>query len=223
MPITTYTWIGTSGDWSTATDWTGGPAGTVPDGKSNAAITASGTETVTVSSNQAVNVLTLNDANATLAITNGATLSAYGGLSVSAIVLYGFDESSGTVAHDQQGNHDGTIIGATYTQGITGDALQFGGPNPDYVSVPNSSAWNFGSGDFSIGVWANFSSTPSGSAGQLGDVLVAHDEGGGTTNKWVLDAYSGNLGFHVNNPAAGLLFFAEAPFTPTPGQWYFID
>jgi hypothetical protein len=56
----------------------------MPDGMSNATIAGSSTETVTVSSNQATNVLTLSDANATLAVTNSASLSAYGGLAVSA-------------------------------------------------------------------------------------------------------------------------------------------
>jgi hypothetical protein len=69
MPVITYTWIdGTTGDWGTASDWSGG---VVPDGTSNAAIAGAGTETVTVSANQAVNLLTLNDANATLAVING--------------------------------------------------------------------------------------------------------------------------------------------------------
>src|ERR1700760_3501103 len=79
MPnIVTYTWVGTSGDWDTAGNWSGG---VVPDGTANATIAGSATETVTVSANQAVNLLTLNDANATLSVTNGATLSAFGGLS----------------------------------------------------------------------------------------------------------------------------------------------
>lgn len=136
--------------------------------------------------------------------------------------FYAFDETNGSIAHDQQGEHDGTIIGTTHVSGVTGNALQFDGSNPGYVSVPDSSDWDFGNGDFSIQVWANFSSVPNGSAGELGDVLVAHDEGGGSTNKWVLDAYSGHLGFHVND-TAGQGYFAEVPFNPTPGQWYLID
>jgi probable HAF family extracellular repeat protein len=80
-PTPTYTWIdGTSGDWGTAADWSGG---VVPDGTSNAVIAGSGTETVTVTGDQAVNVLTLNNANATLAIDGG--ISIYGGLVPSAV------------------------------------------------------------------------------------------------------------------------------------------
>jgi hypothetical protein len=76
-PPPTYTWIdGTSGDWGTAADWSGG---IVPTGKSNAIIGGTGTETVTVT-NQAVNVLTLNDANATFDVFG--PFSAFGGLNV---------------------------------------------------------------------------------------------------------------------------------------------
>ncbi|UPK26632.1 beta strand repeat-containing protein [Bradyrhizobium sp. 195] len=150
------------------------------------------------------------------------TITSNGGGNNEVAAFYSFDESSGSIAHDQQGEHDGTIIGTTPVPGVTGNALQFDGSNPGYVSVPDSSDWNFGSGDFSIQAWANFSSVPTGSAGELGDVLVAHDEGGGSTNKWVLDAYSGHLGFHVND-TAGQAYFAEVPFNPTPGQWYLID
>ena len=81
-PTPTYTWNdGTSGDWSTASDWS---AGVVPDGTSNATIAGTSTETVTVSGNEATNVLTLSDANTILAIANSTTLSVYGGLAISA-------------------------------------------------------------------------------------------------------------------------------------------
>lgn len=191
----------------------------------------SNTVTVNVTASQTsytANLTSLDDGTITssLAVNTdpaGNSFTPVAGTTAAPVAFYPFDESSGTVAYDQQGSNNGTILGATHVPGITGNALQFGGPYPDYVNVPNSSAWNFGSGDFSITAWANFSSIPSGSAGQLGDVIVAHDEGGGTTNKWVLDAYTGQLGFHVNNPAAGQFFFAEAPFNPTPGQWYSID
>ncbi|MGY2884569.1 Ca2+-binding RTX toxin-like protein [Bradyrhizobium sp. USDA 4524] len=138
-----------------------------------------------------------------------------------AVAFYTFDDTSGGIARDQQDNHDGTIIGAAPAPGRTGDALQFNGSQ--YVSVPDSPDWTFGGDDFSIVLWANFSSAPGGPAGApQGGVLVAHDEGGGETNKWWIAAYSGNLGVHVNSPTLGPQFFAETPFNPVPGEWYFI-
>src|SRR5262249_19642050 len=120
--------------------------------------------------------------------------------------FYNFDEAGGTIAHDQLGQHDGTIVGATYVPGVTGDALQVNGSS-DYVSVPDSPDWNFGSGDFTVTLWANFNSVPDGSAGHPGSVLFGQDEGGGNTNKWFIEAFAGNLGIHVNNPAAGQFLF----------------
>jgi VCBS repeat-containing protein len=137
------------------------------------------------------------------------------------VAFYDFDEVSGTTAHDQSGGHDGTIDGATYVPGVTGTALQFDGSG-DSVIVSDSPDWNFGTGDFSIQFWVNFSSVPGGSAGGPDAVLVGQDEGGGETNKFFISAYTGHLGFHVNSPTLGPQFFADTPFTPVVGEWYSI-
>ena len=112
-PPPTYVWTeGESGDWGTASDWSGG---VVPDGTSNATIAGTGTETVTVSGNQATNILTLDNANATLAVTNGATLSAYGGLVASAV--HEVDVTSGTLL---VGGGSQTLDNATINLGDIG-------------------------------------------------------------------------------------------------------
>jgi hypothetical protein len=117
MPIVTYTWLdGTSGDWSAASNWS---SGVVPEGTNNATISGSGTETVTVSGNQSVNALTLSDANATLLVTNYATLSIYGGLSISAV--HEIDVTSGTLL---VGGGSQTLDNVTINLGIlTTDTL----------------------------------------------------------------------------------------------------
>lgn len=154
-------------------------------------------------------------------VTNQNQLPEILGPGVGAVAFYTFDDAGGGIARDQQGVHDGAIIGATPVPGRTGGALQFDGAQ--YVDVPDSPDWTFGSDDFSIVLWANFSSEPSGSVGAPeGGVLLAHDEGRGETNKWWLAAYSGNLGVHVNSPTLGPQFFAETPFNPVLGEWYFI-
>jgi hypothetical protein len=78
----TFIWIdGTNGNWGDPSNWTvDGVAATAgPTAFDNALISGSGTETV-LSRRTTGNRLTLADANATLAVTNGAELSAYGGL-----------------------------------------------------------------------------------------------------------------------------------------------
>lgn len=131
-------------------------------------------------------------------------------------VFYPFDETGSSIAHDQQGEHDGTIIGATHVPGVTGNALQFNGSS-DYVSVPDSPEWNLGS-EFTIEFWANFNSVPGG--GLNGDVAIGQDEGGGTTNKWLLNFSGSSIDFHFVNPSLGGSASVSVPFEPTPGQWY---
>ena len=123
-PPPTYTWVdGTSGDWGTGADWSGGVA---PTGTTNATIAGTATETVTVSSNQAVNLLTLDDANATLAVTNGATLSAFGGISDLAVKEIDIASLAGT------GN--GTLLIGGGSQTLDNATINLGTWAPNYRS-----------------------------------------------------------------------------------------
>ncbi len=56
-------------------------------------------------------------------------------------------------AQDSSGNgNHGTISGATFVTGISGQALSFDGVN-DYVTSGNGSSLNFGAGYFSLSAW----------------------------------------------------------------------
>jgi len=61
-------------------------------------------------------------------------------------------------ARDVQGNHDGTINGATFGAGEVGQAFSFDGTDDD-VQIPASNDWNFGTGEFTFDFWARSSST----------------------------------------------------------------
>ncbi|CAM2069191.1 S8 family serine peptidase [Sulfidibacter corallicola] len=63
-----------------------------------------------------------------------------------------FDESSGSTARDIAGSSHGNRRGASFSSGRVGRAYKFDGSN-DYVSVPNRSAINLGTGDFTITAW----------------------------------------------------------------------
>ena len=133
-----------------------------------------------------------------------------------AVALWQFNNINGVLAPDSISGNNGIIIGATQ---LAGGGLAFNGTD-DYVSIPDSADWNFGSNDFSIDLWANFAAPPGGAQGHPGDVFISQDEGAGSQNKWFLSAYSGFIDFHVNSPSLGPQFFAVAPFNPVPGQWY---
>lgn len=68
------------------------------------------------------------------------------GLADAIVAWWSFDEGAGTVAGDPWGGNNGTIYGASQTEGIVRRALSFDGN--DYVRVPNSP----GISDYSNGV-----------------------------------------------------------------------
>ena len=69
------------------------------------------------------------------------------------------DENTSTTAYDRSGNsNNGSISGASWTQGKYGSALSFNGVD-NYVTIPNSSTLSFGTGNFTISLWAYLDST----------------------------------------------------------------
>jgi len=104
--------------------------------------------------------------------------------------------------------------GAGYGQGIVGQAFSFDGNNQNLME-PNSQAWDFGSCDFSIILWAK-----SNAATQLAP-LISHNEGPGDAKKWIFWVDWGGLTFHINSPTLGPINVVNYdPFTLTPGVWY---
>lgn len=68
------------------------------------------------------------------------------------VAAWHFDENSGTVAHDTQGQHDGTVTGATWVPGISGSALLFDGSTGN-VLIPNNSGFNPVDDKISFSLW----------------------------------------------------------------------
>jgi hypothetical protein len=91
----------------------------------------------------------------------------------------------------------------------------------DYVTVPDSSVWAFGTNDFSIELWTKFNSVRSDSSyGQPANVFVGQDEAGGSHNKWVFYLNNG-LYFHINGSVS--VYIGPIPFSPIVGQWYHLS
>jgi hypothetical protein len=115
-------------------------------------------------------------------------------------------------ATDYIGVNNGTLKnGASFAQGKVGQAFSFNGTN-QYVEVPNSTLWNFGSNDFSINFWVNFDGADS--------FFLGHDNGGYVQNKWIFYLSGGKLSFHINGPYS--VEIGQFPYTFAPGQWYLL-
>jgi hypothetical protein len=113
-------------------------------------------------------------------------------------------------------NHGVFVGGATNTSGKVGAAFDLNSSS-QFISIPRSPLWAFGTNDFAVELWANFRN-----AGVTGD-LVGFDSGPGNNQpKWFF-RYQGNgtLTFHVNGPGLGNgVFLATVPFSPSTNQWY---
>jgi uncharacterized repeat protein (TIGR01451 family) len=124
-------------------------------------------------------------------------------------------------ATDIQNGNNGTLMnGATFAPGVIGTAFSFDGVD-DSVQVPDSDFWAFGFSDFTISLWASFSTVDTGSRGQLSNVLIGHDEGGGPSNKWVFHYAENGLFFHIFDLTEGIpIFLGPFAFTPVVGQFH---
>ena len=115
--------------------------------------------------------------------------------------------------------HNGTLGGGSASaspgwnfSGKVGGAFRFDGSN-DFISIADSDALTLGNNSFSIALWVNFTSLDS------TDALIAHDEGGGTTNKWILYRDGTNMIFHINGPSVGGSDPISAAWSPATGAW----
>ena len=118
-------------------------------------------------------------------------------------------------AVDGSGNgHNGTVVGATLANDRYGNPLSaYSFDGNDYIIVPDSNDFSFGSGDFTISSWAQISSY--GADG--GYYLMGHSEGPGNTGKWIFWLGDDSIKF-VSNPTGWL----QVGTTKTFGlnSWY---
>lgn len=112
-------------------------------------------------------------------------------------------------AQDTSGAHHGTPQGgAGFTPAKVGSGFSFDGLD-DYLSVPDSTAWDFGSGDFTIEFWTRLD--------ELKQSMFIHQEAGGAAGGFEFDyQVPGNLVFTRNDAAAAI----SRPWSPTAGVWY---
>jgi len=125
-------------------------------------------------------------------------------------------------ALDMVGINDGVLQGdAAYAAGRVGQAFSLDGTN-GYVQVPDSPAFNFDAGDFSLSLWVNYDAVRAGTEWQIPNAFFGQHGGSGSGfNKWSFYSADSGLYFHISNPAP--IFVGPVPFTPQTEQWYYLS
>jgi subtilase family serine protease len=123
-------------------------------------------------------------------------------------------------ADEAVANRDGILRnGASFAAGRVGQAFSLDGQN-DYVEVPDSALWAFGTNDFAASLWANFRNVPASTLGQPAAIFIGQSEGTGNLGKWFFALGGGLLNLHLNGPVLGPRFLAQAAFAPLTNTWY---
>jgi hypothetical protein len=118
--------------------------------------------------------------------------------------------------------HNGTLVNAMYGPGKVGQAFSLNGSTA-YVQVPKSTAWDFGTKDFTIDLWVNFTTVKnSHDIYEIDNTFIADDQGAFNIPKWIFTLSAGVLTFVIGGTAVPE-FLAQTPFSPTPGTWYLVS
>ncbi|MCU0851342.1 MAG: LamG domain-containing protein [Candidatus Thermoplasmatota archaeon] len=129
------------------------------------------------------------------------------------IAYWNFDEGSGTIAHDLIGGYDGTIHGATWTDGIYGAGVYFDGDD-DYIQCQSPVLNN---PPYTVCAWANASELP-------GSVTAYLLSNGGQTREsygfYFSIEYRDNWEFGAANNGASMLQVSDSP--ASTGDWVFL-
>lgn len=87
-------------------------------------------------------------------------------------------------------------------------SLQFDGSG-DYIEIPDSDDWNFGSAEFTIDLWIRFAVVGA------ADLICSHSDG---SNLWQLNYDGTNLEFLIDSSSAPI----SKAWTPVVNTWYHI-
>ena len=121
-----------------------------------------------------------------------------------------------TAFDDNTGNHEVENPGELALHEAFGKdtAIAFNATAGAYLSVPGSSNWDMGTGNFTIDMWVNLSSTNVGGAPRG---LLSTQPLSGTANGYRFDLVNGELRWFSRSPSAIQI---NTGVFPDPGTWY---
>jgi PGF-CTERM protein/uncharacterized repeat protein (TIGR01451 family) len=122
-----------------------------------------------------------------------------------AVLILHFDEGSGTIAKDESGHgNEGTIYGATWTEGISGKALRFDGKG-DFIEIPDDVSLDI-TDAITLEAWVEFTDVSEGYI-----ISKGRDMYGLLTYR----RDNGKLSFHIGGVSA-----LKSPGTYNDGKWH---
>jgi len=124
------------------------------------------------------------------------------------IAYYSFDDGTGENLHDLSGNnHDGSIYEASWTDGISGKALEFNGINA-YVSLPSSTIGNWD--ELTYSAWIKLPEYSGlGWPGIIGSITTSYSN----NNNLAISRNSGFLHFEIDTDIGNYEFQGTIPIT----------
>jgi hypothetical protein len=168
-----------------------------------------------------------NGGYSTLEFCNGGSWVSMGKVGNTTTDLVGwwkFDETSGTSASDSSGNgNTGTLVdGPTWTTGgMNNGALTFVAATSQYVSVPYSSIFDFGTGSFTVSAWMKANSLPATQHAAAAQLVgkQAPNESKGWGLQFQDSSGTGKAGLYINDAAGHYATYINS--TPLSlGVWY---
>ena len=113
------------------------------------------------------------------------------------VLAISFDEA-GVRDLSAHGNDGILKAGARKTEGKFGKALSLNGSN-QHVEIKNHDSLILFRSDFTMAIWLNFATAPpKGTRGLMGFSMMGHNEGPGSTDKWIWWYTGGAIHLHIN-------------------------
>jgi len=148
-------------------------------------------------------------------------ISLAGNVSADQVAHWTFDEDAGLTAYDSAGDNDGTIYGATWTDGKDEGALSFDGSN-DYVRIPDNQSQQIIGNQITLSAWIKL----NGNIGATQERIICKQQT--NQNNWGLElignGYVGSTGnqiyFHDSTGTNRYNCISETHLNTN--QWYHI-
>ena len=109
------------------------------------------------------------------------------------LLLYGDGTNGSTTITDDSSSSktvtaNGSAVISTTQSKFGGSSLYFPGATTDYMSVPNSTDWDFGSGDLTIEAWVYIDGNSPANAGgtRTASICNTWNSGSGTISGWIV-------------------------------------